>query len=156
MTTMMTPGSAFASDGGEDLKRFLVGFWNFRTEDATAFILWTVLPILLPYLLFTKLQKDKTIVQTETLKNGGWIDFMAERGLNVNDLSLVQLNSFVRAAELGRLDDAMVQNCVDELKLSAQWKKSTVNLVDERTASATRRARARAILEMQQDKGARR
>ena len=43
---------------------------------------------------------------------------MRERELDVNILTLVQINAFVAAAEKGVLDDAMVAEFVRQLKLN--------------------------------------
>jgi len=77
---------------------------------------------------------------------------MRERELDVNILTLVQINAFVAAAEKGVLDDAMVAEFVRQLKLNEQWKKSTINVDDPRAAAATRRARAEAILEAREER----
>ena len=147
-TNFMIAKDAIAKDQtSDDLKQFLVGFWNFRTGDVTSIILYTVLPIAIPYLIFSRLQKDKTKEQIEKLEKGGWIEFMLERELDVNILTLVQINAFVQASEKGVLDDAMVLEFVRQLKLNEQWKKSTINVEDSRASAATRKARARAILE---------
>jgi len=147
-TNFMIAKDAIAKDQtSDDLKQFLVGFWNFRTGDVTSIILYTVLPIAIPYLIFSRLQKDKTKEQIEKLEKGGWVEFMLERELDVNILTLVQINAFVQASEKGVLDDAMVLEFVRQLKLNEQWKKSTINVEDSRASAATRKARARAILE---------
>ena len=77
---------------------------------------------------------------------------MRERELDVNILTLVQINAFVSAAEKGVLDDAMVAEFVRQLKLNEQWKKSTINVEDPRAVAATRRARAEAILEAREER----
>ncbi len=68
---------------------------------------------------------------------------MRERELDVNILTLVQINAFVTAAEKGVLDDAMVAEFVRQLKLNEQWKKSTINVEDPRAAAATSTPAAR-------------
>ena len=37
--------NAFAGTDAEELKNFLIGFWNFRTGDVTSILLYTVAPI---------------------------------------------------------------------------------------------------------------
>ena len=47
--------NAFAASADtEELKQFLIGFWNFRTGDVTSILLYTVAPIALPYLIFSQ------------------------------------------------------------------------------------------------------
>jgi len=47
--------NAFAAEAdAEELKQFLIGFWNFRTGDVTSILLYTVAPIALPYLIFSQ------------------------------------------------------------------------------------------------------
>ncbi|CAL6393113.1 unnamed protein product [Bathycoccus prasinos] len=145
--------NAFAASADtEELKQFLIGFWNFRTGDVTSILLYTVAPIALPYLIFSQLTKQKQEKQIEILEQGGWVEFMRERELDVKILTLVQINAFVTAAEKGVLDDAMVAEFVRQLKLNEQWKKSTINVEDPRAAAATRRARAEAILEAREER----
>ncbi|CAL6389662.1 unnamed protein product [Bathycoccus prasinos] len=147
-----TENAFAASADAEELKQFLIGFWNFRTGDVTSILLYTVAPIALPYLIFSQLTKQKQEKQIEILEQGGWVEFMRERELDVNILTLVQINAFVAAAEKGVLDDAMVAEFVRQLKLNEQWKKSTINVEDPRAAAATRRARAEAILEAREER----
>lgn len=149
MTALMTisaAGTAQAADVKE-VEDFLIAFWKFRTADVSSFLLLTVAPILVPYLVFAYFIKEKTAVQLEKLEQGGWIAFMAERELDATTLKLPQLNAFVKAADLGVLDDAMVKEFVRQLKLSEQWKKSTIAIDDTRAEEAKKRARAEAILE---------
>ena len=49
--------NAFAGTDAEELKNFLIGFWNFRTGDVTSILLYTVAPIALPYLIFSKVRE---------------------------------------------------------------------------------------------------
>jgi len=150
---MFQADNAFAASAdAEELKQFLIGFWNFRTGDVTSILLYTVAPIALPYLIFSQLTKQKQEKQIEILEQGGWVEFMRQRELDVNILTLVQINAFVTAAEKGVLDDAMVAEFVRQLKLNEQWKKSTINVDDPRAAAATRRARAEAILEAREER----
>ena len=46
--------AASANADAEELKQFLIGFWNFRTGDVTSILLYTVAPIALPYLIFSQ------------------------------------------------------------------------------------------------------
>ncbi len=46
--------AASADADAEELKQFLIGFWNFRTGDVTSILLYTVAPIALPYLIFSQ------------------------------------------------------------------------------------------------------
>ena len=146
MVTISASGAAHAADVKE-VEDFLIAFWKFRTADVSSFLLLTVAPILVPYLVFAYFIKEKTAVQLEKLEQGGWIAFMAERELDATSLKLPQLNAFVKAADLGVLDDAMVREFVRQLKLSEQWKKSTIAIDDTRAEEAKKRARAEAILE---------
>jgi len=130
----------------KEVEDFLLAFWKFRTADASSFLLYTVAPILVPYLIFAYFIKEKTATQVEKLEKGGWIAFMEERELDVKKLKLPQLNAFVKAAELGVLDDAMVKEFVRQLKVSEQWKKSTIAIDDTRAEEAKKRARTEAIL----------
>lgn len=145
MTTLTSAGAARADV--KEVEDFLIAFWKFRTADTASFILLTVLPILGPYAVFSYFIKQKTATQLEKLEAGGWIDFMKERELDATKLQLPQLNAFVKAADLGVLDDAMVREFVRKLKLSEQWKKSTIAIEDNRAEEAKKRARAEAILE---------
>jgi aryl carrier-like protein len=113
-----------------------------------------VLPILGPYLIFQVLIKQKVEVRKEELAAGGWIDFMAERGLDADMLTLVQLNAFAAAAEKDLLDDGMVTEFVRQLELNEKWKKSTIDVEDPRLAQATQRARAEKILAMKEARAA--
>jgi len=145
MTTLTSAGAARADV--KEVEDFLIAFWKFRTADTASFILLTVLPILGPYAVFSYFIKKKTATQLEKLEAGGWIEFMKERELDATKLQLPQLNAFVKAADLGVLDDAMVKEFVRKLKLSEQWKKSTIAIEDNRAEEAKKRARAEAILE---------
>ena len=145
MTTLTSAGAARADV--KEVEDFLIAFWKFRTADTASFILLTVLPILGPYVVFSYFIKKKTATQLEKLEAGGWIEFMKERELDATKLQLPQLNAFVKAADLGVLDDAMVREFVRKLKLSEQWKKSTIAIEDNRAEEAKKRARAEAILE---------
>ena len=49
-----TENAFAASADAEELKQFLIGFWNFRTGDVTSILLYTVAPIALPYLIFSQ------------------------------------------------------------------------------------------------------
>jgi hypothetical protein len=73
--------------------------------------------------------------------------------LDAKTLELTQLNAFVKAAERGLLDDAMVTEFVRKLQLSEQWKKSTIAIDDTRAEEAKKRARAEAILEAKRARG---
>lgn len=145
MTTLTSAGAARADV--KEVEDFLIAFWKFRTADTASFILLTVLPILGPYAVFSYFIKKKTATQLEKLEAGGWLEFMKERELDATKLQLPQLNAFVKAADLGVLDDAMVREFVRKLKLSEQWKKSTIAIEDNRAEEAKKRARAEAILE---------
>ena len=151
MTTVSAAGAARA-DAGE-VQDYLLAFWKFRTADATSFLLYTVAPIMVPYAVFAVLIKRKTEAQLEKLEGGGWIAFMAARGLDAKTLELPQLNAFCKAADAGVLDDAMVTEFVRKLKLSEQWKKSTIAIDDTRAEEAKKRARAEAILEAKRARG---
>lgn len=107
MTTLTSAGAARADV--KEVEDFLIAFWKFRTADTASFILLTVLPILGPYVVFSYFIKKKTATQLEKLEAGGWIEFMKERELDATKLQLPQLNAFVKAADLGVLDDAMVR-----------------------------------------------
>jgi len=144
--------NAFAGTDAEELKNFLIGFWNFRTGDVTSILLYTVAPIALPYLIFSKLGEQKMEKQMATLEEGGWIEYMTERGLDVKELTLVQVNVFVKAAEQGALDDELVGEFVKQQQLNEKWKQSTINVEDTRAAAATRRARAQAIIEAREER----
>jgi len=115
--------------------------------------LYTVAPILGPYAIFAVLIKQKTARQLETLEAGGWVEFMAERGLDAKTLQLTQLNAFVKAAERGVLDDAMVTEFVRKLQVNEQWNKSTIAIQDKRAEDAKKRARTQAILEAKRARG---
>lgn len=144
--TTAQPAHAGVKEAGD----FLVAFWKFRTENVTNFLLLTVAPILVPYVIFKILIDKKAVVQREVLTEGKWDEFMAERGLDINILTLPQLNAFVKASEKGLLDDEMVVDFVKQLELNEQWKSSTINVVDPRAIEAKQRARAEKILEMQE------
>jgi aryl carrier-like protein len=142
------------ADTLDDTAAFLKAFWEFRTGDPASFVALTVLPILGPYLIFQVLIKQKVEVRKEELAAGGWIDFMAERGLDADMLTLVQLNAFAAAAEKDLLDDGMVTEFVRQLELNEKWKKSTIDVEDPRLAQATQRARAEKILAMKEARAA--
>ena len=198
--------NAFAGTDAEELKNFLIGFWNFRTGDVTSILLYTVAPIALPYLIFSKVrEREETSIfisrrpvlsfvtvlflhlsfsltrsierrlhaphvsfslaislsqlgeqkmekQMATLEEGGWIEYMTERGLDVKELTLVQVNVFVKAAEKGALDDELVGEFVKQQQLNEKWKQSTINVEDTRAAAAARRARAQAIIEAREER----
>ena len=152
MTTLTSAGAAHAVDvqGVED---YLLAFWKFRTADPKSIFLYTVAPILGPYAIFAVLIKQKTARQLETLEAGGWVEFMAERGLDAKTLQLTQLNAFVKAAEQGLLDDAMVTEFVRKLQVNEQWNKSTIAIQDKRAEDAKKRARTQAILEAKRARG---
>jgi|TARA_B110000977_G_scaffold90160_1_gene119784 hypothetical protein len=137
------------ADTLEDTGAFLKAFWEFRTGDPASFFALTVLPIAGPYLIFQVLIKQKVEVRLNELKDGGWIEFMAERGLDAETLTLQQLNAFVAAAEKDLLDDGMVTEFVRQLGLDEKWVKSTIDVEDPRLEKAKQRARAEKILEMQ-------
>jgi len=151
MTTVSAAGAARAD--AREVEDYLLAFWKFRTADATSFLLYTVAPIMVPYAVFAVLIKRKTEAQLEKLEGGGWIAFMAARGLDAKTLELPQLNAFCKAADAGVLDDAMVTEFVRKLKLSEQWKKSTIAIDDTRAEEAKKRARAEAILEAKRARG---
>jgi len=151
MTTLSAAGAARAD--AQEVQDYLLAFWKFRTADTTSFLLYTVAPIMVPYAVFAVLIKRKTEAQMEKLGEGGWIEFMAERGLDAKTLELPQLNAFCKAADAGVLDDAMVTEFVRKLKLSEQWKKSTIAIDDTRAEEAKKRARAEAILEAKRARG---
>jgi hypothetical protein len=151
MTTLSAAGAARAD--AQEVQDYLLAFWKFRTADTTSFLLYTVAPIMVPYAVFAVLIKRKTEAQLEKLEGGGWIAFMAERGLDAKTLELPQLNAFCKAADAGVLDDAMVTEFVRKLKLSEQWKKSTIAIDDTRAEEAKKRARAEAILEAKRARG---
>ena len=151
MTTVSAAGAARAD--AQEVQDYLLAFWKFRTADTTSFLLYTVAPIMVPYAVFAVLIKRKTEAQLEKLEGGGWIAFMAERGLDAKTLELPQLNAFCKAADAGVLDDAMVTEFVRKLKLSEQWKKSTIAIDDTRAEEAKKRARAEAILEAKRARG---
>ena len=74
--------------------------WRFGSTSRSdpASILYTVVPILGPYAIFAVLIKKKTARQLETLEAGGWVEFMAERGLDAKTLQLPRsCRSFVEA-----------------------------------------------------------
>ena len=150
--TAVTPSVAHAASVKE-VEDYLLAFWHFRTADTVSVVLYTILPIFVPYAVFAVLIKDKKEKQLQALEAGGWVTFMKERGLDAEKLELPQLNAFVKAAEQGLLDDAMVQEFMRKLKLSEQWKKSTIAIEDNRAEEAKRRARAEAILEAKRARG---
>lgn len=152
VVTAATPLAAHAASVKE-VEDYLLAFWHFRTADTLSIVLYTVLPIFVPYAVFAVLIKDKKEKQLKELEAGGWVAFMKERGLEAEKLELPQLNAFVKAAEQGLLDDAMVQEFVRKLKLSEQWKKSTIAIEDNRAEEAKRRARAEAILKAKRARG---
>jgi hypothetical protein len=151
MTTLTMAGAARAD--AQEVQDYLLAFWKFRTADTTSFLLYTVAPIMVPYAVFAVLIKRKTETQLAKLEEGGWIAFMAERELDATTLELPQLNAFCKAADAGVLDDAMVTEFVRKLKLSEQWKKSTIAIDDTRAEEAKKRARAEAILEAKRARG---
>lgn len=152
IATVATPLAARAASVKE-VEDYLLAFWHFRTADTVSVVLYTILPIFVPYAVFAVLIKDKKEKQLQALEAGGWVTFMKERGLDAEKLELPQLNAFVKAAELGSLDDAMVQEFMRKLKLSEQWKKSTIAIEDNRAEEAKKRARAEAILEAKRARG---
>ena len=66
---------------------------------------------------------------------------------------LPQMDAFVKAAERGVLDDAMVTEFVRKLQVNEQWNKSTIAIQDKRAEDAKKRARAQAILEAKRARG---
>ena len=62
--------NAFAGTDAEELKNFLIGFWNFRTGDATSILLYTVAPIALPYLIFSKV-RERGVLSPAGVKASG-------------------------------------------------------------------------------------
>ena len=83
MTTLSAAGAARAD--AQEVQDYLLAFWKFRTADTTSFLLYTVAPIMVPYAVFAVLIKRKTEAQMEKLGEGGWIEFMAERGTGRED-----------------------------------------------------------------------
>ena len=142
------------ADALDETVGFLKAFWEFRTGDPASFFALTVLPIAGPYLIFQVLINKKVEVRKEELAAGGWIDFMAERGLDADTLTLVQLNAFAAAAEQDLLDDGMVTEFVRQLEVDEKWKKSTIDVEDPRLTQATQRARAEKILAMKEARAA--
>lgn len=144
------PRSPAEADTLQETKQFLQAFWEFRTGDPTSFFALTVLPIVGPYAIFKVLIGQKSEVQKEKLKEGKWDVFMSERGLDMETLTLRQLNAFVLAAEKDLLDDEMVAEFVRQVQLSEKWAKSTIEMEDPRLAAAKQRARAEKILAMKE------
>ena len=142
------------ADALDETVGFLKAFWEFRTGDPASFVALTVMPIAGPYLIFQVLINQKAEKRKEELAKGGWIEFMAERGLDADILTLVQLNAFAAAAEQDLLDDGMVTEFVRQLEVDEKWKKSTIDVEDPRLAQATQRARAEKILAMKEAKAA--
>ena len=62
--------NAFAGTDAEELKNFLIGFWNFRTGDVTSILLYTVAPIALPYLIFSKV-RERGVLSPAGVKASG-------------------------------------------------------------------------------------
>ena len=147
-------GPAKAADQIQEVEGFLKAFWEFRTGDPTSFFTLTVLPILGPYLIFQVLINQKVEVQREKLREGKWDVFMAERGLDMEVLTLPQLNAYVAAADRDLLDDEMVREFVRQLELNEKWKKSTIDVEDPRLEAAKQRARAEKILAMKEERAA--
>ena len=196
--------NAFAGTDAEELKNFLIGFWNFRTGDVTSILLYTVAPIALPYLIFSKVREREetsffylppalfrdgivfaslffshsidraSLTRTARLFLPGHLPLTVrgtkdgetdgnirrrrmdrvydQRWLDVKELTLVQVNVFVKAAEKGALDDELVGEFVKQQQLNEKWKQSTINVEDTRAAAATRRARAQAIIEAREER----
>jgi len=139
-----------AHAGLQETGDFLVAFWKFRTENVSNFLVLTVLPILVPYVIFKILIDKKTIVQKDALTAKGYDVYFAERGLNIEILTLPQLNAFVKAMDKDLIDDEMVVEFVRQLELNEKWKSSVVNVEDPRATEIKARARAEKILEMQE------
>jgi hypothetical protein len=57
--TLFAENAFAAGPDAEELKQFLIGFWNFRTGDVTSILLYTVAPIALPYLIFSQVRERK-------------------------------------------------------------------------------------------------
>jgi len=55
--TLFAENAFAAGPDAEELKQFLIGFWNFRTGDVTSILLYTVAPIALPYLIFSQVRE---------------------------------------------------------------------------------------------------
>lgn len=154
LTAAMTLSAAGAAHAGvKEVEDYLIAFWHFRTADTTSVLLYTVAPIMVPYGIFSILIGKKKEQQLAELEKGGWLAFMKERELNAEMLELPQLNAFVKAADAGVLDDAMVTEFVRKLKVSEQWKKSTIAIEDNRAEEAKKRARAEAIIEAKKARG---
>ena len=138
------------ADAIEETSAFLKAFWEFRTGDPASFLALTVLPIAGPYVIFQFLIDKKVVVRREELRAGGWYEFMAERGLDADALTLQQLNAFCAAAEKDLLDDGMVVEFVRQIGLDEQWIKSTIDVEDPRLEKAKQRARAEKIIAMKE------
>ena len=142
------------ADTLDEFTGFLQAFWEFRTGDPASFFALTVLPIAGPYLIFKVLIGQKVEVRKQELAAGGWIEFMAARGLDADTLTLVQLNAFAAAAERDLLDDGMVREFVRQLEVDKNWEKSTISVEDPRMVQATQRARAEKIIAMKEARAA--
>ncbi len=59
--TLFAENAFAAGPDAEELKQFLIGFWNFRTGDVTSILLYTVAPIALPYLIFSQVRERERI-----------------------------------------------------------------------------------------------
>ena len=73
----------------------------------------------------------------------------------MKELTLVQVNVFVKAAEKGALDDELVGEFVKQQQLNEKWKQSTINVEDTRAAMGDCdeiRARAQAIIEAREER----
>ena len=57
--TLFAENAFAAGPDAEELKQFLIGFWNFRTGDVTSILLYTVAPIALPYLIFSQVREKE-------------------------------------------------------------------------------------------------
>jgi hypothetical protein len=145
---LATAAPAHAASVAE-AQQFLTAFWEFRTGDPTSFVCLTILPIAGPYVIFQLLIDKKVVNRKEELAAGKWDAFMAEHGLDIDILTLPQLNAFASAAEKGLLDEAMVVEFVRQLELDEKWVKSTIDVEDPRLEQAKLRARAEKIIEMQ-------
>lgn len=59
--TLFAENAFAAGPDAEELKQFLIGFWNFRTGDVTSILLYTVAPIALPYLIFSQVRERENL-----------------------------------------------------------------------------------------------
>lgn len=101
---MFQADNAFAASAdAEELKQFLIGFWNFRTGDVTSILLYTVAPIALPYLIFSQVICLMFISLTTNANGTCYALFFSSFSFNLSNNNL-NTNNLVNETKAGKTD----------------------------------------------------